>query len=234
MGEAKDGATDRSVAGPHRRLRRRGDGATRRAGAAQDAPALHLHRDRFDEGGSDPEARRGDTVHHRGRDHERRAPPGPGRGSTRARRVHALGQGQPLRAHVGARAEPDDADRDAGPKLLKAGAGAVVSMATIGALRLASAMVRPNVVDLLDAMLREPGATRVEEVTVGRAAAGQTLGTMKLQERTGVIVFALREAATQRHVFNPPPDRVLETGDVLMGCAAPEQVAALQRIVTEG
>src|SRR2546425_3489068 len=105
---------------------------------------------------------------------------------------------------------------------------------TIGGLRLASAMVRPNVVDLLDAMLRAPGATRVEEVTVGRAAAGQTLGALKLQERTAVIVFALREAATQRHVFNPPPERVLQAGDVLMGCADPEQVAALQRIVTEG
>src|SRR3989454_10863200 len=49
---------------------------------------------------------------------------------------------------------------DAGPKLLKAGAAAVVSVPTIGGLRLASAMVRPNVVDLLDAMLRAPGATR--------------------------------------------------------------------------
>lgn len=123
---------------------------------------------------------------------------------------------------------------DAGPKLLKAGAAAVVSANTIGALRLASAMVRPNVVDLLDAMLREPRATRVEEVTVGPAVAGQTLGALKLQDRTGVIVFALREAATQVHVFNPPPERVLQAGDVLMGCADPDQVTALQRSVTEG
>jgi voltage-gated potassium channel len=123
---------------------------------------------------------------------------------------------------------------EAGPKLLKAGADAVVSVPTIGGLRLASAMVRPNVVDLLDAMLRAPGATRVEEVTVGRAAAGQTLGALKLQERTGVIVFALREAATQHHVFNPSLERVLQAGDVLVGCADPEQVTALHRIVTDG
>ena len=123
---------------------------------------------------------------------------------------------------------------DAGPKLVKAGADAVVSANTIGALRLASAMVRPNVVDFLDAMLREPGATRVEEVTVGPASAGQTLGALKLQERTGVIVFALREATTQRHVFNPSPERVLQAGDVLLGCADPEQITSLQRSVTEG
>jgi len=123
---------------------------------------------------------------------------------------------------------------DAGPKLLKAGADAVVSVPTIGALRLASAMVRPNVVDFLDAMLREPGAMRVQEVTVGLGLAGQPLGALKLQERTGVIVFALRDAATHRHVFNPAAERPLAPGDVLMGCADAEQFAALARIVTEG
>jgi voltage-gated potassium channel len=123
---------------------------------------------------------------------------------------------------------------DAGPKLLKAGADVVVSVPTIGALRLASAMVRPNVVSFLDAMLREPGAVRVHEVTVGPARAGQTLAALRLQERTGVVVFGLRESATHRHVFNPPPERPLQAGDVLIGCADPDQAAALQRMVTEG
>jgi len=123
---------------------------------------------------------------------------------------------------------------DAGPKLQKAGADAVVSVPAIGALRLASVMVRPTVVDFLDAMLREPGATRVQEVTVGPAVAGRALGALALQERTGVIVFAVREAATRQHVFNPKPERVLAAGDVLMGCADLEQLGALERIVTEG
>lgn len=121
---------------------------------------------------------------------------------------------------------------DAGTKLQKAGADAVVSVPKIGALRLASAMVRPNVVDFLDAMLRDPGALRVQEVTVGPAVAGQTLAALKLQERTGVVVFAVRAATTRRHIFNPPPERPLAAGDVLMGCADPDQLAALTRIVT--
>jgi voltage-gated potassium channel len=123
---------------------------------------------------------------------------------------------------------------DVGPKLMKAGADAVVSVSTIGALRLASAMVRPSVVDFLDAMLREPGAIRVQEVTVGRAGAGRTLAALRLQERTGVIVFAIRDSTTHRHVFNPPPGRPLQAGDVLIGCADPEQLGALARILTEG
>ena len=123
---------------------------------------------------------------------------------------------------------------DAAPKLVKAGADAVVSVPTIGALRLASAMVRPRVVDFLDAMLREPGGTRVQEVVVGPAGAGQTLDALRLHERTGVIVFAIREAATQRHAYNPPPEQRLQAGDVLIGCADPGQVAALERILTKG
>lgn len=123
---------------------------------------------------------------------------------------------------------------DAGPKLLKAGADAVVSVPMIGALRLASAMVRPNVVNILDAMMREPAAIRVQEVTVGSGGAGRALGALRLQERAGVVVFALREAGTLRHVFNPPPDRALRAGDVLIACADPDQVAAIQAIVSEG
>ena len=44
---------------------------------------------------------------------------------------------------------------DSRPKLLKAGADAVVSNKSIGAMRLASEMLRPAVVSVLDAMLRE-------------------------------------------------------------------------------
>jgi voltage-gated potassium channel len=120
------------------------------------------------------------------------------------------------------------------PKLLKAGADAVVSNKSIGALRLASEMLRPQVVSVLDAMLREPGDVRVEEVTVGPAVGGRTLGALRLQERAGVIVFALREARTRQHAFNPPPDRRLEVGDVLIGCADYSQLDTLRKIVTEG
>src|SRR3989441_2545383 len=74
---------------------------------------------------------------------------------------------------------------DAGPKLLKAGAGAVVSMATIGALRLASAMVRPNVVDLLDAM-------RSEE------------HTSELQSLAYLVCRLLLEKKKQKHQLDTP------------------------------
>jgi voltage-gated potassium channel len=123
---------------------------------------------------------------------------------------------------------------DSRSKLLRAGADAVVSSKTIGALRLASEMLRPHVVSVLDAMLREPSAVRVEEVPVGAAVAGRALGDLRLQERAGVIVFAMRAGADRRHVFNPPPDRRLDVGDVLIACADHHQLEALRTIASQG
>ena len=68
----------------------------------------------------------------------------------------------------------------------------------------------------------------------GPGAAGQSLNGLKLHERAGVVVFALREAATHRHVFNPAPDRPLAAGDVLIACADVAQLATARRIAMEG
>jgi voltage-gated potassium channel len=120
---------------------------------------------------------------------------------------------------------------DARSKLLRAGADAVVSGTAIGALRLASEMIRPHVVSFLDAMLREPGGLRVQEIRVGARGASQTLGGFKLQERVGVVVFALISAKELRHHFNPSPDVLLEAGDVLIACATHEQSEAVRTLV---
>jgi voltage-gated potassium channel len=95
---------------------------------------------------------------------------------------------------------------DARSKLLRAGADAVVSGKVIGALRM-------------------------QEIPVGAAGAGRPLGSLRLQERVGVVVFALVSAKTRHHQFNPPPDTTLETGDVLIVCASRDQVVSARQIV---
>jgi voltage-gated potassium channel len=117
-------------------------------------------------------------------------------------------------------------------KLLHAGADAVVSNKGIGAQRLVSEILRPHAVDVLDAMVRE-SAVRVEEIHVGAAAAGRALSSLHLDDRAGIVVFALRDGATQRYEFNPRADRVLAAGDVLIACADPGQLRAARQIVTE-
>jgi len=122
---------------------------------------------------------------------------------------------------------------DSRAKLLKAGADAVVSNKSIGALRLASEMVRPHVVGVLDAMLRATDAVRVQEILVDSTVTGQALSKLRIQERAGVVIFAIR-GREGRTEFNPPPDRSLAAGDVLIACADPQQLAAAQAIVKEG
>lgn len=119
------------------------------------------------------------------------------------------------------------------PALMRAGADAIVSISTIGALRLASVMLRPAVVGVLDAMLREPGDVRVEEIAVGGAVAGQPLRSLELVERAGITVFAVRQNGGV-HRFNPPAEYTLNAGDVLIACASPDQLRTARKIASEG
>jgi voltage-gated potassium channel len=125
-------------------------------------------------------------------------------------------------------------DDESRARLVRAGADGIVPMQRIGALRIASEVLRPHVVSVLDVMLREPSLIRVQEMEVGAGATGQSLAALRMHERAGVTIFALREAGTLRHVFNPPPDRVLAAGDVLIGCADPDQLETARRIATNG
>ncbi|MBI4608925.1 MAG: potassium channel protein [Candidatus Rokubacteria bacterium] len=125
---------------------------------------------------------------------------------------------------------------DSRPKLLKAGADAVVSSNLIGGLRMASEMLRPHVVSFLDAMLRATAesAVRVEEVQVPPTSpwVGRSLEDVQVRERVGVVVFGLREGATGKYVFNPAPSARLDAGDILICCADREQLASLRRLVS--
>jgi voltage-gated potassium channel len=124
---------------------------------------------------------------------------------------------------------------DSRTKLIRAGADVVVSADMIGGLRMASEMLRPHVVSFLDAMLRETVGTtvRVEEVQVPPDSpwVGRTLAEARIQEKVGVVVFGLREAATGRYLFNPAPSSTLSAGDVLIGCADRDQLTSLRRLV---
>ena len=119
-------------------------------------------------------------------------------------------------------------------KLTKAGADAIVSSQRIGALRLASELLRPHVVSVLDVMLRQPGDVRVQEIPVGKGASGKTIEELQLPRRAGVIVFAMRQAGNLQHLFNPPSERVLQEGDVLIACADPDQLELARRIAATG
>ena len=113
------------------------------------------------------------------------------------------------------------------PKLKKAGADAIVSPDFTGGMRIASAMVRPQVVSFLDEMLRTDLNLRVEEVTVPAGLAKITLGAVR-RRSSAYVVVAVR--AEEQWSFNPGDDWVLQAGQVVIVMASPRGRAALEQV----
>ncbi|OGW91181.1 MAG: hypothetical protein A3D28_04955 [Omnitrophica bacterium RIFCSPHIGHO2_02_FULL_63_14] len=117
------------------------------------------------------------------------------------------------------------------PKLAKAGADATVSTPVIGAMRMASELIRPTVVSFLDTMLRaDGGSVRIEEVTLPPRSTlvGRKLREAAIYEQTGLLVMAIGKG--QVYEFNPSPEFQLQEGDGLIVCCSPEQLARLRAL----
>lgn len=102
-------------------------------------------------------------------------------------------------------------------KLKQVGADSVVLTKAIGGLRMASELMRPHVVNFLDEMLRAKDATiRVEEIVVAAASptVGNTLAQTPLRTTPGASLVAL--IRNSQYHFNPLPEFVIASGDVLI------------------
>jgi voltage-gated potassium channel len=98
-------------------------------------------------------------------------------------------------------------------KLQRAGADAVVSPTFIGGMRLASQILRPNVVTFLDRMLRAgDSTTRVSEIDIkpGADLVGKALRESRIQEETGLLVVGVLEDGSDEYIYNPKAEYVLQ------------------------
>jgi voltage-gated potassium channel len=119
-------------------------------------------------------------------------------------------------------------------KLYRAGADHVVSPNVSGAIRMASMLLRPEVVSFLDIVTRSEGLElRFEQAVVEHESrlAGKTLLEADIPKKTGLIVIAMRKQIdeTREFVFNPAADTLLEVGDEMIVLGHPEQVAKLRK-----
>ena len=113
------------------------------------------------------------------------------------------------------------------PKLIKAGANAVVCPNAIGALRMASEMIRPTAVDFLDDMLRSSrGELRIHELTVSEKSKfnEKEIRECGLDERYGLLVLGAK-AQAQEIEFNPAPSQKLTAGTTLIVMGAVGQIS---------
>jgi voltage-gated potassium channel len=128
-------------------------------------------------------------------------------------------------------------DDDNAAKLYRAGADHVVSPQRIGGVRMASLLLRPGVMSLLDVMTRGGGVTlSIEELQLASESGlgGKTLNEIEIPQRTGALVVAIRKnepRAAQPFLFNPNSGTRVEAGDTLIVMGERNQIEALQTLV---
>ncbi len=116
-------------------------------------------------------------------------------------------------------------------KLLKAGADGVVLADQIGGLRLASIVMRPDVVDFLDVMLKHQMTTRFSESVIqqGSELVGLPLHEARIPGRTGLVVVSVRDEQG-KFIYNPSGNLTLDVDYALIVIADNEQLQRLHKL----
>jgi voltage-gated potassium channel len=119
-------------------------------------------------------------------------------------------------------------------KLRRAGADVVVTPAYIGGIRMVSEMVRPNVTEFLDIMLRDKDKNlRIEEVNLppDSPLVGKLLSEARIRETTDLLIVAVRTSAGGPFLYNPGPQLKLAVGMSLIVLGGTESVQRLRGAV---
>lgn len=124
-------------------------------------------------------------------------------------------------------------EAEAAKKMLIAGANATVSPNIIGGQRLASELVRPEVMQFLDQMVRDKDRNlRLEELPIpaDSSFAGLSLRKAPIRRSANVLVIAVRDSQGT-FIYNPGPDFVLAAGSVLIVLGETPEVRKLRELV---
>ena len=113
-------------------------------------------------------------------------------------------------------------------KARRAGADEVVSPDYAGGMRIASAMVRPHVVNFMDQMLHADDGLRVEEVLVPSHFKPTRL-TELIPKSRDYMLMALHEQG--QWVFNPADEHQIQPGTTLVLMATPGARAQLDALL---
>jgi len=113
-------------------------------------------------------------------------------------------------------------------KARRAGADEIVSPDFTGGMRIASAMIRPHVVNFMDQMLRAEENLRVEEVTVPTKFSARQVSEV-LPRSPDFLLMATHEAG--RWVFNPPDDHIVRPGSALVLMTSPNGRSQVERLL---
>lgn len=121
-------------------------------------------------------------------------------------------------------------------KLMKVGANKTMSGVEISGKRIASLMIKPNIISFLDVVTKVGDVEMdLEEVIVKRGSylENKDLITAQIPNKTGLIVLAIKRNKDNKMLFNPPGNYTFEIGDVLIVLGREEQVEKLRHLGNE-
>ena len=113
-------------------------------------------------------------------------------------------------------------------KTRRVGADEVVSPDYSGGLSLVSAMVRPNVMNFLDEMLKSDSKLRMEEIRIPDSLLHKSLSFLYQGNKDCMVLAIQRQGAWQ---INPSSEQTLQGNDVLMLMTTPEGRSRLEQLM---
>ena len=122
---------------------------------------------------------------------------------------------------------------DSKTKLVLAGATRAINPQRIGGRRMAVFALQPDVAEFLDVVMHDEDLDfRIEQVEVreGSPLVGQTVGDLRVRERTGALLLALRRGAGQPFEPHPEEDQVVPSGSVLIALGTQSELDALAEL----
>ena len=127
-----------------------------------------------------------------------------------------------------ARAEADQTEA----KLRRAGADRIISPYALGGSRIVQAVLRPNVLDVMEVATQSGHHDFQIEETVIRPKsklAGASLTSSRLRQDYGIIVVAIKKDQGEM-VYTPSSETVLEAGDTLIALGQRGQLDQLEAL----
>jgi len=129
--------------------------------------------------------------------------------------------------HVVARMDKLESEK----KLLRAGADKVISPATIGGLRMAMSILKPNSIDYIETVFHDNNIEmEMEELRVeqGSCLVGKTLSTSGIKQQIGAMVLAILR--NDQVISNPSATEEILQGDLLIVLGLKEQIHHLEAV----
>ena len=114
-------------------------------------------------------------------------------------------------------------------KIRRAGADEIVSPDFTGGLRLVAAMVRPQLVNFLDDMLKSEDGLRMEEIILPINLDNKPLGVLNPDVENFVVLAVRQQQGSWK--FNPQPQHILHVGEVMMVMTTPQGRSRLEELI---